>query len=459
NHAALLLGKVPVNLNYTASAATLASCARQCQLHSVLTSRALLQKLPLELPAPPLFLEDVARHPRRGERWAALGAALALPFRSLSHWLGADRVSQLTDTATIIFSSGSTGDPKGVVLSHYNIAANVAQLQQVFLLRSNDSILGILPFFHSFGFTATLGLPAASGIGVVFHPNPLEALAIGEAVRRHAVTLMVATPTFLQTYTRRCPPGDFGSLRLILAGAEKMPERIAQAFEERFGVRPLEGYGCTECSPVVAANSPDYRAAGFHQAGARRGTVGHPLPGMSVRIEAVETRAPLGINQPGLLWVSGPNVMQGYLGRPDLTAQVLQDGWYNTGDIASVDEDGFLTITDRLSRFSKIAGEMVPHLLVEEVLHQCADVAEVVFAVTSLPDAKKGERLIVLYTLPPDRLHPVLDRLADSSLPPLWRPRAEQFIAVAALPYLGTGKLDLQRLRQMAQAAAAAAGI
>ena len=455
NHAAMLLGKVPVNLNYTAPAATLASCARQCRLTSVVTSRALLEKLPLELPVPPAFLEDLAQKPRWGERLAALAAALTLPTGALCRWLGAEHAPRLTDTATIIFSSGSTGEPKGVVLSHYNLAANVAQMEQIFLLRRNDRILGILPFFHSFGFTATLGLPASSGIGVVFHPNPLEALAIGEAVRRHAVTLMVATPTFLQTYTRRCQPGDFGSLRLILAGAEKMPERIAQAFEERFGVRPLEGYGCTECSPVVAANSPDYRAAGFHQVGARRGTVGHPLPGMSVRIEAVETRAPLGVNQPGVLWVRGPNVMQGYLGRPDLTAAVLEDGWYNTGDIASVDEDGFLSIRDRLSRFSKIAGEMVPHLLVEEVLHQCAEATEVVFAVTALPDEKKGERLMVLHTLAPDRLRPVLEKLADSSLPPLWRPRADQFVAVAALPYLGTGKLDLQRLRQLAKAAAA----
>ncbi|HVA64575.1 MAG TPA: acyl-[ACP]--phospholipid O-acyltransferase, partial [Terriglobales bacterium] len=455
NHAALLLGKVPVHLNYTASNDALESCARQCSLANVLTARAFLEKVPLKPPAAAAFLEDIAKSPTIAERLLAFLAAVALPPAALCRWLGADRLPQLDDTATIIFSSGSTGEPKGVILSHYNIAANVAQLDQVFALGRRDRILGILPFFHSFGFTATLVLPAVTGIGAVFHPNPLEARAIGAAVQRHAVTLMVATPTFLQTYTRRCEPGEFGSLRLVLAGAEKMPERIAQAFEDRFGIRPLEGYGCTECAPVVAANSPGFRAASFHQVGAKRGTVGHPLPGMGVRIEDPETRAPLPANQPGLLWVRGPNVMQGYLGRPEQTAAVLQEGWYNTGDIAAQDEHGFLRITDRLSRFSKIAGEMVPHLQIEELLHPLAAATEQVFAVTAVPDDKKGERLIVLHTLDPERLQPVLEQLAQSSLPALWRPRPDQFLAVAALPCLGTGKLDLRQLRQFALAATA----
>ena len=237
----------------------------------------------------------------------------------------------LDSLATVIFSSGSTGDPKGVMLSHYNISSNIAQLEQVFGLGKHDRILGILPFFHSFGFTGTLCLPAALGVGVVFHPNPLDSRAIGPLVKNYAVTLLLATPTFLQIYLRGCPPADFGSLRLVMTSAEKLPDRLAAAFEEQFGIRPLEGYGCTECAPAVAVNTPDFRSAGFHQVGAKRGKIGHPLPGVCVRVVDVENPqagTPVPLGQPGLLLVRGPNVMQGYLGRPDKTAEVLRDGWY-----------------------------------------------------------------------------------------------------------------------------------
>jgi acyl-[acyl-carrier-protein]-phospholipid O-acyltransferase/long-chain-fatty-acid--[acyl-carrier-protein] ligase len=235
-----------------------------------------------------------------------------------------------------------------------------------------------------------------------------------------------------------------------MAGAEKLPERISQAFEDQFGIRPLEGYGCTECSPAVAVNTLDFRAAFFRQVGAKRGTIGHPLPGMGVRIVDPETRQLLPVNQPGLLFVRGPNVMRGYLNRPEKTAEVLIDGWYNTGDIAAMDEDGFIRITDRLSRFSKIGGEMVPHIKLEDKLHELAEASEQVFAVTSIPDEKKGERLIVLHTLPEGSLRECLDRLANSDLPALWKPRPDQFLHIPNLPYLGTGKLDLRRLRELA---------
>ena len=454
NLAALLLGKVPVNLNYTASAESLASCARQCGLQTVVTAQAFLDRVHVEVPASPLFLEDLTGAPRFGERVAAVLAAWLLPVRWIERSLGVQRPAQVDDPATIIFSSGSTGDPKGVVLSHFNIAANVDQLNQVFLLGRHDRILGILPFFHSFGFTGTLCLPALLGIGVAFHPSPLESRAIGALVSRYAVTFLLATPTFLQAYIRRCEPEDFGSLRLVMAGAEKLPERISLAFEDRFGIRPLEGYGCTECGPVVAVNTRDFRKAQFHQVGAKRGSIGHPLPGIAARIVDPETLQPVPNGTAGLLLVRGPNVMQEYLGRPEKTAEVLRDGWYNTGDIATLDEDGFLRITDRLSRFSKIGGEMVPHIKVEETLHELAESTDQEFAVTALPDEKKGERLIVLHTVPDEALGRCLTRLGASDLPALWKPRPDQFVRVEALPYLGTGKLDLRRLREMAGCAA-----
>ena len=450
NLAALLMGKVPVNLNYTSSNESLTACAQQCNLQTVVTSRQFLERVHVQPPAEAIFLEDLAANPRVAERACALLASCLLPARGIETFVGAERRARLDDVATIIFSSGSTGDPKGVILTHYNIASNVEQLNQVVMLNSTDRILGILPFFHSFGFTGTLCLPVALGLGVIYHPNPLDARAIGALVAQYAITLLLATPTFLNTYTRRCAPEDFGSLRFVMAGAEKLPERIAQAFEDHFGIRPLEGYGCTECSPVVALNTLDFRAASFRQVGAKRGSIGHPLPGMSVRIVDPATGRPVPVSEPGLLLVRGPNVMQGYLQQPEKTAEVLQDGWYNTGDIATVDEDGFIRITDRLSRFSKVGGEMVPHIKVEEKLQELADASEQVFAVTAIPDEKKGERLVVFHTLADKDLRECLEKLAKSDLPALWRPRPDQFLSIRALPYLGTGKLDLRRLRELA---------
>jgi len=450
NFAAMLMGKVPVNLNYTVSNETLASCAQQCNLKTIVTARVFLEKVKIEPPGEIIFIEDVAKDAGFGERMSAALAASLLPSKWVAKFSGCERPATLDDIATIIFSSGSTGDPKGVILTHYNIASNVAQLSQVFMLHADDRIMGILPFFHSFGFTGTLCLPASTGIGVVFHPNPLDSRVIGALVNKYAVTMLLATPTFLNAYTRRCTPEEFGSLRFVMAGAEKLPDRISQAFEDHFGIRPHEGYGCTECSPAVTVNTIDFRAASFRQVGAKRGSIGHPLPGMTVKIVDPDTMQPVGVDEPGLLLVRGPNIMQGYLNKPEKTADVLRDGWYNTGDIARLDEDGFLKITDRLSRFSKIGGEMVPHIKVEDLLQDLAGASEQTFVVTSIPDEKKGERLIVLHTLAEPQLEGCLEKLGKSDLPALWRPRPDQFVRIEKLPYLGTGKLDLRKARELA---------
>ncbi|MGO8931985.1 MAG: MFS transporter [Limisphaerales bacterium] len=491
NFAALLMGKVPVNLNYTVSEETLASCIRQCGIKTVLTSRTFLDKVKLKVPAQAVFLEDVAAKPGSGEKLCALLSAWLLPVGLLERSLGREKRATLDDLATVIFSSGSTGEPKGVMLSHYNIGSNIEQLEQIFGLSRMDGFVGVLPFFHSFGFTGTLCLPAVLGVRVVYHPNPLDAKAIGPLVSQHALTFLLATPTFLQLYMRGCTAEEFGSLRVVATAAEKLPERLANAFEEQFGLRPLEGYGCTECGPAVCVNTHDFRSAGFRQIGAKRGKIGHPLPGISVRIVDPQTFVPqsgagvppasagvspasvlgggtpegrrdacptLPVGQPGLLLVRGPNIMQGYLNRPDKTAEVLHDGWYNTGDIAAIDEDGFLQITDRLSRFSKIGGEMVPHIKVEEKLHELAGATEQTFIVVGVPDEKKGERLVVLHKLSPERLQPCLEKLAACDLPNLWKPRPDQFFHLDALPYLGTGKLDLRKAREIAAARTAEQG-
>jgi acyl-[acyl-carrier-protein]-phospholipid O-acyltransferase/long-chain-fatty-acid--[acyl-carrier-protein] ligase len=450
NYAALLMGKVPVNLNYTANDEVIASCARQCGLQTVVTSNEFLDKIKVTVPGKTVLLEELIKEPGFGEKLTAAMITWILPVALLEKALGREKKGMLDDLATVIFSSGSTGDPKGVMLTHYNIISNAEQLGQTFAFGGRDRILGILPFFHSFGFTGTLIVPAVLGIGVVYHVSPLDAKAIGALVSQYRVTFLLATPTFLQMYIHGCEPEDFGSLQFVMTGAEKLPDRVAQAFEDKFGIRPLEAYGLTECSPAVTVNTRDFRAAGFRQVGAKRGKIGHPLPAVTVRIVDPGSFQPLPVGQAGLLLIRGPNVMKGYLGKPEKTSEVLRDGWYVTGDVASLDEDGFLTITDRLTRFSKIGGEMVPHIKVEDKLHELAGVTEQCFAVTGVPDDKKGERLAVLHTLDDGKLAPVLEKLAASDLPNLWKPRADQFFHIEALPHLGTGKLDLRKVRDMA---------
>jgi acyl-[acyl-carrier-protein]-phospholipid O-acyltransferase/long-chain-fatty-acid--[acyl-carrier-protein] ligase len=456
NLAAALTGRAAVNLNFTSGRAALESAVEQAGLRSVVTSRVFLEKVKVELPAglEVVWLEDLRAGIGFLPRTLALGLAWLAPARVLERACGADGPVGVDDTAAVIFSSGSTGDPKGVVLSHFNIDSNVEAIAQVFRARPDDRVMDVLPLFHSFGYLV-LWLALDRGLALICHPNPLEAAAVGDLVQRYRATVLLATPTFLQLYIRRCSPAQFGSLRLVLAGAERLGEPLAQAFEDTFGIRALEGYGLTECAPVVAVNTLDYRAPGFFQPGSRRGFVGQPLPGVSVRIVDPETNEALGPNEVGMVLVRGPNVMRGYLGRDDLTAAVLQDGWYVTGDLGLVDEDGFLKITGRLSRFSKIGGEMVPHERVEEALHQAIGADQRVFAVTAVGDAKKGEQLAVLHTTDDGQVAKALDSLGTLGLPNLFIPRRDHFIKVEALPILGTGKLDLRGARRMAEEALA----
>lgn len=452
NIAATAAGHTTVNLNYTVGRVGLESAIQQASLKTLVTSRQFIEKAKLDLPSniTILWLDDMAKGIGTPQRLLAMALGLLAPLRWLERACGATKPTTMDDIVTIIFSSGSTGEPKGVMLSHFSIDSNIEAALQVFHLDAHDRLLGILPFFHSFGYLLALWLSAINGSMVAYHPSPLDVVGVGEVTNRYRLTIFVATPTFLQLYLRRCTPEQFGSLRVVLTGAEKLTDRLAQSFEDRFGIRPLEGYGTTECAPVVSVNCPDFRAAGFFQPASRRGSVGQPLPGVSIRIVDPDSYEPLPVGTAGMLLVKGPNVMSGYLGRPDLTASVMHDGWYVTGDIAYVDEDGFLFITDRLSRFSKIGGEMVPHGRVEEALHEAAGSETMTFAVTGVPDEKKGEQLAVLHTLDDTQLLQVLDKLADSGLSNLFIPRKDAFIKVEKLPILGTGKLDLRELKRVA---------
>ena len=451
NVAAPLCGKTSVNLNYTVGKSGLEAAVRIAGLRTIVTSRTFVEKAKLELPDGPsiIWLEDLARTIGRGQKLVASLLALCAPARMIELACGQSTPLTMDDLATIVFSSGSTGEPNGVMLSHFSVDANAEGASQVLHLYHDERVLGTLPFFHSFGFLV-FWFVMYNNASLVFHPSPLDVTAIGELVRRYRITFLVTTPTFLQLYQRRCTPEQFSSLRVVLTGAEKLPARLAQAFEDQFGIAPIEGYGVTECAPVVAVNCPDFRAAGYYQPASRRGTVGQPLPGVSVQIVNPDSFAQLPPGTPGMLLVKGPNVMNGYLRREDLTAQALRDGWYITGDIATVDDDGFLTITDRLSRFSKIGGEMVPHGQVEEALHQAAGMDTQVFAVTGIPDERKGEQLAVLHTLDESQIPGIVAKLTANGLPNLFIPPRPNFIKVDVLPVLGTGKMDLRSLKRIA---------
>ncbi|MBS0170321.1 MAG: MFS transporter [Nitrospira sp.] len=449
--AAALAGRTCVNLNYTVGKAGLESAVRQAQLRTIVTSRTFIEKAKIDLPEGPIviWLEDIGA--TIGPRHKAVAALLALlaPVRLIESACGQTKRVTMDDLATIIFSSGSTGEPKGVMLTHFSIDANVQAVSQVLPLDRDDRILGILPLFHSFGYLV-FWYVTLNGAATVFHPSPLDVTAIGELCAKHRLTFLVCTPTFLQLYQRRCTPEQFSTLRVVLTGAEKLPLRLCQSFQDRFGIGPIEGYGVTECAPVIAVNCPDFRAAGFFQPASRRGTVGQPLPGVSVRIVDPDSFALLPPGTAGMLLVKGPNVMNGYLGREDLTAQAIHDGWYITGDIATLDDDGFLTITDRLSRFSKIGGEMVPHRRVEEALQLASGEEIQVCAVTGVPDERKGEQLAVLHTLAEEKIPHILAKAAAAGLPNLFLPSHSHCLKVESLPILGTGKLDLRALKRIA---------
>ena len=452
-----LLRRVAVNLNYTLSNPDLNACIRQAGIRHVLTSRRVMSKMGFTLDAEAVFLEDLKTRVTRLDKLRAATAAM-WPVGWLERRLGLTNI-QPDDLMTIIFTSGSTGEPKGVMLSHRNISSNTIAVDQTVHLRDEDVLLGVLPFFHSFGFTATMWLPLTLSPRSVYHFNPLDGRAVGALAEKHAITILMAAPTFLRTYLKRCAPEQMRALNLVITGAEKLPRDLCEQFREKFGVEPSEGYGTTELSPIVSVNVPADRLGPNSPLSTKLGSVGRPLPGISAKVVDPETGEDLGRNREGLLLVCGPNVMCGYFQLPRKTAEVLKDGWYNTGDFARIDDEGFIHITGRQSRFSKLGGEMVPHIKIEETLAALLGDAEEIedgqpeirVAVTSVADPKKGERIIVVHKRLPMPVEQVLLKLAESGLPNLWIPDAKSFLEVEDIPVLGTGKLDLKALKQLAE--------
>jgi acyl-[acyl-carrier-protein]-phospholipid O-acyltransferase/long-chain-fatty-acid--[acyl-carrier-protein] ligase len=326
-------------------------------------------------------------------------------------------------------------------------------VDQAVRLRGDDVVVGVLPFFHSFGYAITLwGVLCLEPAGV-YHFSPLDARQIGKIAREHRATVLLATPTFLRGYMRRIDPEDFKTLSVVVVGAEKMPTDLFDAFEKRFGCRPVEGYGMTEMGPLVSVNVPPSRSLAKFQPDRREGSVGRPLVGVACRVVSDEGEE-LAPDTEGLLEVRGPNLMLGYMGREDLTDKAIRDGWYQTGDLAKIDGDGFLHITGRQSRFSKIGGEMVPHGRIEEVINAALregdDDDQLRAVVTSVPDERKGESLVVFHLKSEKTPEHLRNSLTTAGLPNLYLPAVDCFFTVDAIPLLGTGKLDLKGMRDLA---------
>ena len=453
NIALLFQGKIPINLNYSASQEVIDKAIAQCGIKQVITSRQFLDRVKLVAGEAPIFLEDLpAKVGTLDKVWAAT-VAKVVPEAALGSFLPGLHHDRPDATATVMFTSGSTGEPKGVVLTHGNVLNNVHQMRQHLQLDPIDVVaLGVLPFFHSFGYTVGIWTILLLGKKAVYHSNPLDAKVVGDLCAKHEVTLLAASPTFFRHYIQRCKPEQFRHLFHLLLGAEKLKPELASQIEETIHLNPLEGYGTTEMSPVAAVNVPFAitTLGGQTVAGNRRGTVGRPLPGTLIRATNPDTGADLPRGTEGMIHVKGPQIMSGYLNNPEATAKVLKDGWYTSGDLGYLDPDGFLVITGRLSRFAKIAGEMVPHEGVESALMAAAGVDERAVAVTSIPDPKRGERLAVVHTPWATTPAEVCRKLIATNIPKLWIPSPDDFIQVDEIPILGTGKLDLRAIRAIA---------
>jgi acyl-[acyl-carrier-protein]-phospholipid O-acyltransferase/long-chain-fatty-acid--[acyl-carrier-protein] ligase len=457
NVALTLDRRVTVNLNYTLTAELLNSCLKQAEIRHVVTSRRFMERMPLTLDAELVYLEDYAEKPTLVDKVVGAFQGYVLPIGLLQRGLGIDRIRD-DELLTVVFTSGSTGQPKGAMLTYGNVASNVEAVGGVLRVQPHDVVLGILPFFHSFGYTITLWAVLLLDVATVYHTNPLEAKVIGKLMRKRRGTILLATPLFLRTYLRRCEPADLATLEAVVTGGEKLPMHLADDFEKTFGIRPVEGYGTTETSPLISANIPPSRAIGDPTAVVREGTVGKPAPGVRVKVTDLETGEEVGVGAQGMLHVSGPNVMKGYLGQPEATAAAIRDGWYATGDVVTIDAEGFITIVGRESRFAKIGGEMVPQGRIEEALMELTGPDEdggPKAVVTAIPDPAKGERLVVVHTALAQSPHELVRGLAKEGLPNLYIPSEDCFVQIDELPTTGTGKLDLKGVRQIAAKALA----
>ncbi|MDO5470940.1 MAG: AMP-binding protein [Akkermansia sp.] len=465
NYACILAGIVPVNINYTSSEPAFESIVRQGGIKHFISARTFMSKLP-QFPWPKgdaiIHLDKTLK----GIGLAKIGAWVAFarmaPMALISSRFDLDARSG-DDEAALLFTSGSSGEPKGVALTHRMIVANVTQLLSKAYLEPGNKFLCSLPIFHSFGLTISTMLPAFYGFSMVTYPSPLEAKKLNELIEEHSIALVVSTPTFARSMLRRASADTYKTVRYFIVGAEKLQKAVADEFRDKCGITVLEGYGLTETAPVCAVNLDDACSTEqqpYFVPGRRFGSVGPIIPGMAVRLtDPDDDNVSVPLNEQGMIWFKGANVFKGYIGRDDLNVGIFRDGWFKTGDLGKVDLNGFLTLGGRRSRFSKVAGEMVPHEVVEDSIEAYVEKPEGftgrAVAVMGVPDAQKGEALVLLSCVHTANLPAALDairaHLVESGLPRLWCPR--EIIPVESIPVLPTGKMDLRGCQMLANEA------
>lgn len=434
--ATLMAGKTPVMINYSTGASENAEYAQQkCTFHTIITSRALLEKLGCRLVPGMIFLEDMMAQISTYEKLLA-AIKSKLPAGLIGKLV---HPGTLNETATILFTSGSEKAPKAVELSHRNLASNVDTALQSFHFTEKDRVLGNLPYFHVFGLMANLWLPLSGGMRIVTYANPLDFKTIARIIREEKITLLVGTPFFLAGYLRQSKPGDMSSVRAAVAGADKCPASLRAGYAERQGIELLEGYGATETSPFVSVNLPSHN---------KHGSIGRPGPGVQVKITDIATGEELPTGQEGNILVKGDLIMKGYLDDVEETSLKIKDGWYETGDMGIIDEDGYIWHRGRLKRFAKIGGEMVSLVQVESVIEKHVP-DDVECCVVEIPDARKGAMIAVAISGKLDEKE--LAAKLKNELPAISLPR--KYLSFEELPKMGSGKIDFRTTTDMVKTA------
>jgi len=447
NLAIMFAGKIPVNLNFTSTKESLLYCIEQAEIDTLISAKMVKSKLKHlpwdELPTTLNIEEIIATKKGSIIKW--LLASKLLSAKAIANIIKLPQEADETE-ASLLFTSGSSGPPKGVPLSHRNLLANVTQFSSRLELDESSTLLGCLPHFHSFGYTVTLLFPILKGFSLVTYPSPMEVKELAKLIEEHQLNLLLSTPTFLRGFLSRAQPHQLTSLDFVITGAEKLPDKLAQDFSTKFNLTPQEGYGLTETSPATHVNLPNPESDSLEVCDSTcAGTVGLGLQGINFKMTNPETGEPNSLFEGGELWLRGSNIFGGYLNRPEVNQEVLQEGWFKTGDMAKLTPQGFLALQGRLSRFSKIAGEMVPHETIEAELVKALDLStdELNLVLVGVPDEKKGEALVILTTLDTSSFkEQLMSYWKKNDLTMLWMPKI--YKQVETIPTLASGKLDLK---------------
>ena len=465
--ACLLAGITPVMINYASTKAAFESAVEQSGITHFVTAAKFKEKLPgfcWPEDEKLVFVEDLLKNLSKATVVKNVLLAKVTPASLLCRMYNTDAHCG-NDEAVLLFTSGSSGVPKGVALTHRMVLANAAQCLNRIVLQKEERFLASLPVFHSFGLTVTNVLPLIGGYDICCFPSPTEARSLCDLVKRYKLTLVCATPTFARAMLRRADEHTFRSVRNFIVGAEKLQPALEQEFLNRCGVTLLEGYGLTEAAPVCSVNIPDAPLlpdSAFFVPGLVKRSIGAPLPGIAVRITDLDddTRE-LPLTEQGMIWFKGANIFGGYIGKPEMNKEIFKDGWFKSGDIGQLDLNGFIKLGGRLSRFSKVGGEMVPHEGVEQAITAAlkldVDTDGVQIAVTGVTDEQKGEALVLLSALPQHQhsssenaiLAEIRAALMAANIPTLWAPK--YVVPVESIPVLPTGKLDLRGIKLLAE--------